>query len=246
MEIIPAIDLMDETIVRLRKGEFHTAQRYKSFRSPLDVAKKWEMEGAHYLHIIDLDAARGVGNNRQIILKILHEVRIPVQIGGGIRNQTIVEQLLNGGASRVILATLAFEKNDELTMLLEKFGREKIMVALDYRQGMVMMRGWKESTGLTLNEAIEKFSNLGVELFLLTSIARDGLLTGPDYITLKNAAKQVTQGLFMAGGVSSLADLIKLKTSGVDGVIIGKALYEKKFTLEEALEVGKRRDDNTN
>jgi phosphoribosylformimino-5-aminoimidazole carboxamide ribotide isomerase len=241
MEIIPAIDLMDESVVRLRKGEFHTAQRYPSFRKPIDVAMKWKREGAQYLHIIDLDAARGIGNNRQIIRSILHEVDIPVQIGGGIRDRTIVEQMINAGASRVILGTLAFEQNDELTHLLEVFGREKIMVALDYLQGIVMTRGWKGSTGTTLDVAIDQFTNLGVELFLLTSIARDGLLTGPDYTTLKNAVKQVPQGLFIAGGVSSLTDLSKLNTIGVDGVVIGKALYEKKFTLQEALEAGRRR-----
>lgn len=241
MEIIPAIDLMDGSIVRLRKGEFHTAQRYPSFRKPIDVAMKWEMEGAQSLHIIDLDATRGIGNNRQIIRNILHEVHIPVQIGGGIRNRTIVEQMINAGASRVILGTLAFEHNDELTALLETFGRGKIMVALDYLHGIVMTRGWKGSTGITLDVAIDQFINLGVELFLLTSIARDGLLTGPDYTTLKNAVKQVPQGLFVAGGVSSLTDLSKLNTIGVDGVVIGKALYEKQFTLQEALEAGKRR-----
>lgn len=237
MEVIPAVDIMGGRVVRLSKGELHTAKIYDGFEEPLQAAKRWEKEGARYLHVVDLDAAMEQGDNGQIISTIIGGVKIPVQVGGGIRSSAIAEGMLNIGVWRVIFATLAFERGDVVKMLVEKFGHERVMVALDYLGDMVMVKGWKGQTGFALIKAIEKFLDLGVELFLLTSISRDGLLTGPDYLTLKAVTKHFKKGLFVAGGVTSLEDLVRLKAINVDGVVIGKALYERHFSLKEAINI---------
>lgn len=236
MDVIPAVDIMGSKVVRLSKGEPQTAKKYRGLEEPLQTARRWEREGANYLHVVDLDAAIGQRNNRQIISSIIQGVNVPVQVGGGIRSLALAEEMLNTGAGRIIIATLAFEKEDVVKTLIEDFGSERVMVALDYLNGIVMTRGWKGSTGLTLKKALEKFSSLGVGLFLLTSISRDGLLTGPDYATLKTITKRYKRKLFIAGGINSLNDLVQLKSIDVDGVVIGKALYEGSFTLREALD----------
>lgn len=238
MEVIPAIDLIKGKVIRLSRGEPDSAKSYERFGDPLQVAKKWELEGARYLHLIDLDAATGRGDNRRVVSEIIRGVGIPVQVGGGIRSTAVVEELLKEGAGRVIIGTLAFERDYSMKKLVEKIGCERIMVALDYLEGMVMVKGWKDSTGLSLEQAMEKFLTLGVKLFLLTSISRDGLLIGPDHATLRDLSKRFKGGLFVAGGVGSLNDLTRLKTIGVDGVVVGKALYEARFSLKDALAVG--------
>lgn len=240
MDVIPAVDIMEGKVVRLSKGKPQTAKTYKGFEEPLQAAKSWENAGAKYLHIIDLDAATGHNDNRQTIEEIVKGVRIPVQVGGGIRSKASVEEMLNFGASRVIIATLAFEREDVVKTLVDEFGCQRVMVALDYLNGIVMTKGWKGSTEFTLKKAMDKFLNIGVELFLLTSISRDGLLTGPDYNTLRTMTEYFKKGLFIAGGISRLDDLVRIKAIGVDGVVIGKALYEGRFSLEEALKAVER------
>ena len=180
-----------------------------------------------------------MGSNLNTVTKIIREIKIPIQIGGGIRSKEIVEEVFKLGAKRVVVATLAFEKTRELLELLENFGNDRIMVALDYLNGIVMIRGWKSSTELTLREAMAKFLRLGTKFYLLTSISKDGLLTGPDYATLKNVVDNTGAEIFAAGGIGSLGDLIKLKQAGVRGVIIGKALYENRFSLKDAMNLVK-------
>jgi len=240
MKVIPAVDVMRGKVVRLSRGDSDTAKTYEGLEEPLTVARGWKREGADFLHLIDLDAAMGQGDNRQIISAIIKEVGVPVQVGGGIRSMAIAEELLNTGAQRVIITTLAFEREDMLKELIREFGSVRVMVALDYLNGMVMSRGWKSPTGLSLENAMDKFLNLGTELFLLTSISRDGLLIGPDYKTLTAIVKRFRKGLFIAGGISSLDDLVWLKTIGVEGVVVGKALYERRFSLVEALNIARR------
>ncbi|MCK5403239.1 1-(5-phosphoribosyl)-5-[(5-phosphoribosylamino)methylideneamino]imidazole-4-carboxamide isomerase, partial [Candidatus Bathyarchaeota archaeon] len=135
------------------------------------------------------------------------------------------------------IATLAFKQIEKLRELLTIYGNERIMIALDYLDGKVMIKGWTSDTGLTLEDAIQTFINFGVKLFLLTAISKDGLLTGPDYVTLQNEVKNNTVDIFAAGGISNIYDLIRLKKIGLRGAIIGKALYEEKFTLKEAIKV---------
>jgi phosphoribosylformimino-5-aminoimidazole carboxamide ribotide isomerase len=235
MEIIPAIDLISGKVVRLRKGDPNTSINYDLFGTPLQTARKWILEGAKTIHIIDLDAALGRGDNLDVITSLIQNVNISIQVGGGIRSREKAESLLRSGIKRVIIATLAFQQIETLRELLTIYGNERIMVALDYLDGKVMIKGWTSATGLTLGDALQKFINLGVKLFLLTSISKDGLLTGPDYVTLQNEVKNKSVDIFAAGGISNIRDLIRLKQIGLRGAIIGKALYEEKFSLKEAI-----------
>ena len=237
MEIIPAIDLISGKVVRLRKGDPNTSINYDLFGTPLQTARKWVFEGAKTIHIIDLDAAIGRGDNLDVITSLIQNVNISIQVGGGIRSREKAELLLRSGIKRVIIATLAFQQIETLRELLTIYGNERIMVALDYLDGKVMIKGWTSATGLTLGDALQKFINLGVKLFLLTSISKDGLLTGPDYVTLQNEVKNKSVDIFAAGGISNIRDLIRLKQIGLKGAIIGKALYEEKFSLMEAIKV---------
>jgi phosphoribosylformimino-5-aminoimidazole carboxamide ribotide isomerase len=235
MEIIPAIDLISGKVVRLRKGDPNTSINYDLFGTPLQTARKWILEGAKTIHIIDLDAALGRGDNLDVITSLIQNVNISIQVGGGIRSREKAESLLRSGIKRVIIATLAFQQIETLRELLTIYGNDRIMVALDYLDGKVMIKGWTSATGLTLGDALQKFINLGVKLFLLTSISKDGLLTGPDYVTLQNEVKNKSVDIFAAGGISNIRDLIRLKQIGLRGAIIGKALYEEKFSLKEAI-----------
>jgi phosphoribosylformimino-5-aminoimidazole carboxamide ribotide isomerase len=237
MEIIPAIDLISGKVVRLRKGDPNTSINYDLFGTPLQTARKWILEGAKTIHIIDLDAALGRGDNLDVITSLIQNVNISIQVGGGIRSREKAESLLRSGIKRVIIATLAFQQIETLRELLTIYGNERIMVALDYLDGKVMIKGWTSATGLTLGDGLQKFVNLGVKLFLLTSISKDGLLTGPDYVTLQNEVKNKSVDIFAAGGISNIRDLIRLKQIGLRGAIIGKALYEEKFSLKEAIKV---------
>lgn len=237
MNVIPAIDLMNGAVVRLMRGDSTKVTRYQQFGTPHQVAEKWEQAGAKTIHIVDLDAANSNRDNTQVIKSIIQSVRIPIQLGGGIRSRQRAEEMFNLGVTRIIFGTLAFEKPKALISLLTKYGKDRVMVALDYLNEQVMIRGWKTKTTFTLQEALSKFLTLGVENFLLTSISKDGLLTGPDCITLRTIVNNNRAKIFAAGGISSLPDLKLLKGVGVVGVVVGKALYEGKFTLQEAIAI---------
>lgn len=237
MEVVPAIDLMEGKVVRLSQGDPKTVKVYDYLGEPVVIAKKWEKEGANTLHIIDLDAAFNRGSNLAIISKITDTVNLPIQVGGGIRKLETAENLLRMGISRIILGALAFNEPHTLTKLRKKFGDERVIVALDHQSGRVMVEGWKTSTKLGIDEALAKFLDLQVKTFLITSITKDGTLTGPDFNTLSKACAYPHLSIIAAGGVSSLNDLTILKQIGVKAVVVGKALYEGVFTLKEALEV---------
>lgn len=239
MEIIPAIDLMKGKVVRLTRGDPETLKVYEHFGDPVTVARKWESEGADVIHVIDLDAALDRGSNLQEIAKIAQAINIPLQVGGGIRTLEIAQNLLRMGIDRIIVGALAFKETYALTKLLKDFGRERVVVALDHREGEVMVRGWRDATRLSVDEAMVKFLGRGAKLFLITSITKDGTLMGPDYNTLARASNYLGVSIIAAGGVSSLEDLVTLRRIGVWGVVIGKALYEGVFNLREALEIGR-------
>jgi len=241
MEIIPAVDLMDGKVVRLVRGDPRTLKAYEHFGDPITVAKRWEREGADAIHIIDLDAALDRGNNLETIEKLAHAVNKPVQVGGGIRSLETAQNLLKTGIDRIILGALAFKETHTLTSLLKDFGPERIVVALDHSDDEVMVRGWKTTTKLSVDEALARFLGFKVKLFLVTAIARDGTLTGPDIGTLARVCGHYGIDVFAAGGIGSLEDLVALKRTGVRGVVIGKALYEGLFSLKEALEVARGR-----
>jgi phosphoribosylformimino-5-aminoimidazole carboxamide ribotide isomerase len=202
------------------------------------VAQKWQNLGASALHVIDLDAAVGRGNNRTIVEAIQKTVEIPLQFGGGLRSPSIITSILQLGIHRVILGTFAFEQTNDLLHLIHRFGQDRFIVALDYLHTYVMIRGWQKATQYTLDEALTKFLNLGIRTFLLTSISNDGLLSGPDYLLLEQIVNTLPKAnIIAAGGIGSLQDITQLKSIGVHGVVIGKALYENKINLRDAIKI---------
>jgi len=237
MKLIPAIDLMNGKIVRLTRGEAKTVKTYeKAFGTPVEAAKRWRDEGAGKLHIIDLDAAFGIGNNHNVIAEVAKNVSLPIQVGGGIRSFEIAEGLFQTGITQVILGALAFSEPSVIKKIQQKFGLESVIVALDNKEGYIMVEGWQTSTAMTVDDALEKYSSLGVHQFLITSIVQDGMLNGPDLQTLSMAAIYPGAKIFAAGGIGSIGDLVALREIGIEGAIIGKALYEGRFTLKEAIQ----------
>ena len=226
---------MNGKIVRLTHGDPETAKVYDQFGGPVETAKKWKWEGAGKIHIIDLDAALGMGDNLSVIAEMIENVDLPIQVGGGIRKVETAEKLLKLGVNQVILGALAFSDLEAVAQIQQAFGAASVIVALDHRDGIIMVEGWKTVTGLCVKEALEKFAKLGVKAFLVTSIAKDGTLSGPDLDTLREACQYPNVEIIAAGGIGGLDDLRALKRVGVAGVVIGKALYESRFTLKEAL-----------
>ena len=237
MQLIPAIDLMGGKIVRLTRGDPKTAKFYEAqFGTPVEAAKRWRDEGAGKLHIIDLDAAFEIGNNHRVIAEVAENVKLPIQVGGGIRSYETAEKLFQTGITQVILGALAFSDPSAISKIQKKFGLDSVIVALDNKDGQVMVEGWKTATAMTVEEALEKYTTMGVRHFLITSIAQDGMLNGPDLQTLSQAAQYPNAKIVAAGGISSIGDLAALKDIGVEGAVIGKALYEGRFTLKEAIQ----------
>ncbi len=237
MQLIPAIDLMNSKIVRLTRGEAKTAKFYEGeFGTPLEAAKRWRDEGAAKLHIIDLDAAFALGNNHSVIAEIAKNVDLPIQVGGGIRSYETAEKLFRTGVKQVILGALAFSDPSSIGKIQKKFGSESVIVALDNKEGLIMVEGWKTQTAMTVDDALEKYIQLGAHRFLITSIAQDGMLSGPDLPTLSQAVLYPNAKIIAAGGIGGIGDLAALKEIGVEGAVIGKALYEGRFTLKEAIQ----------
>jgi phosphoribosylformimino-5-aminoimidazole carboxamide ribotide isomerase len=237
LEVIPAIDIMKGKVVKLVRGDPRTAKAYDYLGDPVTVARSWESQGAKRLHIVDLDASLNKERNLDVILEIADAVNIPLQVGGGIRELQFAEHLLEKHINRIVLGTLAFDETESLVKLRQRFGADRIMVALDLLNGEVMVDGWRASTRLRLEEAMSKLLDLQVEMFLVTSISRDGTLEGPDIDTLTKACGHNGAKIIAAGGVGDLDDLIELKRIGVFGVVVGRALYEGAFTLRDALNI---------
>jgi len=222
-------------IVRLSRGDPNTAKIYEQFGDPIKTAQKWQEDGAKKLHIIDLDAALGSGNNRSIISEIVESTTLPIQVGGGIRTIMDVEHLLSLGIDQVILGALPFNDPFVLNKIQKQFGSDVVIVALDNKNGNIMIEGWKKKTKMKIRESLNKFIGMGIKSFLITSIIKDGTLSGPDLETLGEASKIPEAKIIAAGGIGQLDDLIELNKIGVDSAVIGKALYEERFTFKEAL-----------
>jgi phosphoribosylformimino-5-aminoimidazole carboxamide ribotide isomerase len=236
MQLIPAIDLMSGKIVRLTKGKAETAKSYEAqFGTPVQAAERWRDEGAGKLHIIDLDAAFSIGDNRSVIADVAKNISLPIQVGGGIRSYEIAENLLKTGIAQVILGSLAFSDPSVISQIQKRFGPDSVIVALDNREGRIMVEGWQTATAMTVDDALQKYTELGVQTYLITSIAQDGMLNGPDLQTLSGAVMYSGVKVIAAGGIGSIGDLSALKEIGCEGAVIGKALYEGRFTLTEAL-----------
>jgi phosphoribosylformimino-5-aminoimidazole carboxamide ribotide isomerase len=227
MKVIAAVDIMGGSVVRLVRGNPDDKVEYSN--DPVETARKWETVGADMLHIVDLDAAFSTGSNSELIAKISQAVRIPLQIAGGIRSLEKAEEMLSM-ASRVVIGTMAYREPEIIRKLVKK-NADRVTISVDQMGGMVMVKGWKESTGTTVADAILQFLAVGVDEFLLTSIDRDGTLQGPDIKTLADAA--VSARIIASGGISSIEDVIKIRSAGCSSVIIGKAMYDGKVSIEK-------------
>lgn len=227
---------MGGKVVRLVRGDPERTLSYERLSDPVTVAKMWESEGAKMVHLVDLDAALGRGDNTKVIGEIIKALKIPVQVGGGIRSIERARQLIGLGASRISIGSMAFKSPNTFMALLKELGPDRIIVALDHLDGIVVVDGWRERTGMTLREAAEMFVKMGVKFLLVTSVRHDGSLEGPD---IENLSRILDLGanVIASGGVRSIEDILALKRLGVYGVIIGRALYEGWINLKKALRV---------
>lgn len=231
MKVLAAIDIMNGDVVRLTKGDQSTKKVYSN--DPIQVAKKWAKDGADMLHVVDLDAAFGnESSNLSIISEILDSVNIPIQIGGGIRNTEIFEKIVKMGFSKIVVGTMAYRNVNELRLLSRNYG-DKIVISLDEINGKVMIEGWKSSSNYKVEDAINKFNKLGISNFLLTSIIKDGTLLGPDIVTLNSINTDRKSKIIASGGISSLVDVLRVRSIGCDSVILGKALYEERLDIKK-------------
>ena len=235
-----AVDLMDGKVVRLTRGDPQTKVSYPGFSDPIQVSKRWEREGADFLHVIDLDAPFGRGENSEVISQLLREVSIPIQFGGGVRNVAKAKKLLNIGVSRIVLGTLAFESSNSISQLIGEYQSKRIVVALDYLRGEVKTRGWTSSTYEGVHDALLRFKAMGITRFLLTSISRDGVPSGPDIETIKKVSEISNVQIIAAGGVSSINDIETLYSLNLSGVVLGKALYEGRLNLKQVISITKQ------
>ena len=231
MKIIPAIDLMEGKVVRLYKGDPNKKTIYSE--NPLEIAKKWESAGADMIHLVDLDATLGRGSNFEALGNIAKSVKIPVQVAGGLRNETIIEEALEF-AQRVVIGTLAFKDKTVLDKLLATYGNEKLVISVDHSDGKIVTNGWKETTSLELVSIVKDLVKNGFTEFLSTSINRDGTLQGPDLKWLSSLREIKNVNVIASGGISNIEDVMSVKKLNPFGVILGKALYENKVSIEEA------------
>jgi len=231
MKVLAAIDIMNGEVVRLTKGDQATKKVYS--KDPVKIAKKWEKDGADMLHIVDLDAAFGsTSNNLSIISEILKAVNIKVQIGGGIRDTDTFERIAKMGFSRIVVGTMAYRNTNELRLLCKNYS-DKIVISLDEMNGKVMIDGWQSSSDSTVDNAIIKFNKFGISNFLLTSIIKDGTLSGPDIVTLNSINTDRKSKIIASGGISNLLDVLRVRSIGCDSVILGKALYEERLEINK-------------
>ena len=235
MILYPAIDIRNGQAVRLVQGDFEQSTVYED--SPLEAARSWVEQGARFLHIVDLDGAKsGSPQNLHHLEEICHELPVPVQVGGGLRSLASVRDALRAGAERVILGTAAFTDVDFLDDVLGAF-RDRIIVSVDTRGGKVSTSGWQETTQTTAEAAIERLQNRGVRSFVYSNVDRDGMLEGIDLDEVRRIAAVVRGRFIYSGGIGELEDLkglAALRQVNLGGVIVGKALYERKFTIAEA------------
>jgi phosphoribosylformimino-5-aminoimidazole carboxamide ribotide isomerase len=240
MLIIPAIDLRHGQCVRLRQGRKEHMTIYDG--DPVDVARRFAGEGAAWLHVVDLDGAfaEDESPNRQTLQSLAAAIKIPIQFGGGLRRVEEVARALECGVARVVIGTLAVESPDTVGQLLALHGRDRIAVGIDARNGLVMTRGWEKAENLQATALAREVAALGVERIIYTDVMRDGVLGGPNVEETCALARASAVKVTASGGVSSLEDIEHLKQAeqyGVDSVIVGRALYEGRFTLAEAIRV---------
>ena len=234
MEVIPAIDLIDGRCVRLYQGDYSRETVYSD--DPVEVALRWERLGARRIHVVDLDGARaGSPQNLDVISRIADAVRVPVQMGGGVRTIESVREVLDSGVDRVMLGTVAVRDPGIVTSACEQFGAETILVAIDSRDGNVAVSGWTDGSETSATDLLRLMMDAGVRTFLCTDISRDGTLAGPDYDLMRSLVAIAGNGVIAAGGIASIDHLRDLAYIGVGGAVIGRALYTGDIDLAEAV-----------
>ena len=235
MEVIPAIDLRGGRCVRLHQGDF--AQETIFSDDPVAMARQWQEQGGARLHLVDLDgAATGEPANLEIISAIVSTLDIPVQVGGGIRTADTARAWLEAGVDRVVIGTAAVRNPDIVREVCVEHGSDRVVVAVDARYGMVAVQGWQEASEVSALELAHRMADLGVSRLLYTDIARDGTLSGPDLDTNARLVRETGMAVLASGGVSAVEDIHRLVPTGVEGVIVGRALYTGAVALAEAIE----------
>lgn len=230
MQLYPAIDLMNGQAVRLRQGRAEEKTIYSN--DPVAVAREWEARGGDWLHVVDLDAAfSGEQTNLEVVRRMADAVRIPVQMGGGIRDEAAIERALAAGVSRVVIGTRAAAGDDFVERAVARFGGDKIAAGIDAKDGFVAVKGWTESTKVEASALATKVGEIGVGALIYTDIATDGMLQGPNLEAIKKIVACTQAPVIASGGVSSAWDLCALqKIAGLSGAIIGKALFDGRIT----------------
>lgn len=237
MRIYPAIDIKDGKCVRLLRGSFDDVTVYGD--DPAEMARKWEAEGGEYIHVVDLDGAvKGHGVNAEAIRRICESVSVPVQTGGGIRTMEDIEAKLNCGISRVIIGTKAVSDPEFIKNAVAKYG-EKIAIGIDAKDGKVAIEGWEKTTEFGAVEFAEKMAELGVKTIIYTDIATDGTLAGPNVEAMKEMASRVDVDVIASGGIGNIEHIKSLSGTGVEGIIVGRALYTGGVELSAAVEAAR-------
>lgn len=233
MVIYPAIDIKDRACVRLVQGAYNNMTIYE--KNPVKVALKWESIGAEILHLVDLDGARdGLRINQSVIKEIVDKVKIPVQIGGGIRDTEGVETYLNMGVSKVIIGTAAIKNPQWLKEIIQEYD-DRIIVSIDAKKGFIATDGWESISKIRAVEYIKELKSFGLKRIVYTDIEKDGMLEGPNFNIYQELKDEVDIEIIASGGITSLEDIQRLREIGLYGAIIGKALYDGKLNLEEVL-----------
>jgi phosphoribosylformimino-5-aminoimidazole carboxamide ribotide isomerase len=233
IEIIPAIDLIEGKCVRLSQGDYHRKTVYNE--NPLEVAKMFEAAGIRRLHLVDLDGAKaGHIVNNKVLEQVATKTNLVVDFGGGLKSDKDLEIAFNAGAAMVTGGSIAVKNRDAFLQWLEKYGSEKIILGADAKDGKIAVGGWLESTELPVIDFISGYFEDGIRKVISTDISRDGMLTSPAfelYAEIQNALPDVK--IIASGGISSMADILRLNEMGVPGVIVGKAIYEARITMNE-------------
>ena len=237
MIIYPAIDIRGGKAVRLVEGDYDRETVFDA--DPLDAALRWQSEGADWIHIVDLDGARdGVRANADAIARIRREVRVPIQLGGGLRSMQDLDEVANLGIDRMVIGSAAVT-NPELVKDAVQVHGDRIAVGLDARNGMLATHGWQEQSTVSAIDAGIRFAESGVNHIVFTDIGRDGRLEGPNISALVDMTQSIPASVIASGGVSSLDDIRAIKRTRATGVIVGAALYHKRIALADAIEIGK-------
>ena len=236
MIIFPAIDIKDNKCVRLTQGDFDKVNIYSE--DPYLMAKKWVECGAKFIHVVNLNGSRDeIGINDETLSKVAKSVDVPIQVGGGIRDEKRVKELLDLGINRVIVGTMAIENKELLKELIEKYKAEKIVVSIDAKNGKVATHGWEKVSDIDSVDLCKELEQIGVKTIVYTDISKDGMLEGPNFDIYKELSQKTSLDIIASGGVTSIDDVKRLLDMNMYGAIIGKALYDNRIDLKEVLDL---------